>query len=51
MKKNKKTKSVFPRLSWGRSPIQHPHSTKRGKRGYDRKRMKKQLRKLKRMED
>ena len=27
-----------PRRQWTRSPVQRPHSTKRGQRGYDRKR-------------
>ena len=34
----------FPRLAWSRSPVQKPHSTKKGARGYDRKRAKKQTR-------
>lgn len=34
----------FPRLAWSRSPVQRPHSTKKGARGYDRKRAKKQTR-------
>ena len=35
---------AFPRLAWSRSPTQRPHSTKKGARGYDRKRSKKDLR-------
>ncbi|MHC4248815.1 MAG: hypothetical protein ACYS9X_06770 [Planctomycetota bacterium] len=34
---------AFPRLGWSRSPVQRPHSTKKGARGYDRKRGKKDL--------
>ncbi len=48
-KRKKKAKApapapAFPRLAWSRSPIQKPHSTKKGARGYDRKRAKKQTR-------
>jgi hypothetical protein len=35
---------AFPRLAWSRSPTQRPHSTKKGARGYDRKRAKRDLR-------
>ena len=35
---------AFPRLAWSRSPTQRPHSTKKGARGYDRKRAKNDLR-------
>ena len=35
---------AFPRLAWSRSPVHHPHSTKKGARGYDRKRTKRDLR-------
>jgi hypothetical protein len=35
---------AFPRLAWSRSPTQRPHSTKKGARGYDRKRAKQDLR-------
>jgi len=35
---------AFPRLSWSRSPVERPHSTKKGARGYDRKRAKRELR-------
>ena len=35
---------AFPRLAWSRSPVQRPHSTKKGARGYDRKRAKRDLR-------
>jgi hypothetical protein len=38
-------KSTFPRLEWSRSPVQRPHSTPKGLKGYDRKRAKKELRK------
>jgi len=46
-KRKKKVKAPapqFPRLAWSRSPVQKPHSTKKGARGYDRKRAKKQTR-------
>ncbi|MHC4504906.1 MAG: hypothetical protein ACYTFI_16505 [Planctomycetota bacterium] len=46
-KRKKKAKAPapqFPRLAWSRSPVQKPHSTKKGARGYDRKRAKKQTR-------
>ena len=48
-KRKKKAKAPapsphFPRLGWSRSPVQKPHSTKKGARGYDRKRAKKQTR-------
>jgi hypothetical protein len=32
--------SAFPRLRWSRSPAEKPHSTRKGARGYDRKRAK-----------
>ena len=35
---------AFPRLAWSRSPTQRPHSTKKGIRGYARKRAKSDLR-------
>ena len=35
---------AFPRLAWSRSPVQRPHSTKKGERGYDRKKARKQTR-------
>ena len=38
MAAKKKRKLKRPRRQWTRSPVQHPHSTKRGKRGYARKR-------------
>jgi len=38
-------KSQFPRLEWSRSPVQRPHSTPKGLKGYDRKRAKNELRK------
>lgn len=37
MAKKKSRKPHLPRRKWTRSPIQKPHSTKRGKKGYDRK--------------
>ena len=43
-KKSRKKASPFPWLTWPRSPVQRPHSTPKGKRGYDRKRAKKSLR-------
>lgn len=41
-----KAKSPFPRLAWSRSPIQRAHSTPKGKRGYDRRAAKRELRQL-----
>jgi hypothetical protein len=38
--KQSKLAAKFPRLSWSRSPVQHPHSSPKGIRGYDRKRAK-----------
>ena len=38
MPAKKKRKLKRPRRQWTRSPVQRPHSTKRGKRGYARKR-------------
>ena len=38
-KKKAKKKPLFPRLAWTRSPVQRPHSTKKGKKGYDRRRL------------
>ncbi len=35
-------KVSFPRLAWSRSPVQRPHSTKKGAKGYDRKRLKRE---------
>jgi hypothetical protein len=43
MKKKKKTASL-PRRKWTRSPVQKPHSTAKGKRGYRRPRERKRLR-------
>lgn len=48
-KRKKKVKAPapspkFPRLAWSRSPVQKPHSTKKGARGYDRKKARKQTR-------
>ena len=37
MAKKKVSKTRFPRRKWSRSPVQKPHSTKHGKKGYDRK--------------
>ena len=42
--KKKTAAPPFPRLGWPRSPVQKPHSTKKGARGYDRKRTKKEAR-------
>ena len=41
-KKKSKKKKPFPRLAWTRSPVQRPHSTKKGRKGYDRKRLKRE---------
>ncbi len=41
-RKGAATPSAFPRLGWSRSPVGGPQSTKKGKRGYDRKRAKKE---------
>jgi len=38
-------KAAFPRLSWGRSPVQRAHSTPKGARGYCRNVAKRELRK------
>ena len=32
-----KTKTIKVRKSWGFNPSQRPHSTRKGKKGYDRK--------------
>lgn len=37
---------AFPRLSWGRSPVQRAHSTPKGERGYSRDKAKRELRRL-----
>ena len=37
---------IKPRRKWGRNPGGKFHSTKKGKRGYDRKRSRRDLRKL-----
>ena len=42
--RKKSTAPPFPRLGWPRSPVQKPHSTKKGARGYDRKKARKQTR-------
>ncbi len=39
---------IKPRRRWGRNPAGQFHSTKKGKRGYERKRARCELRKLKR---
>jgi hypothetical protein len=44
--KTNKLAAAFPRLSWGRSPIQKAHSTPKGERGYSRDKSKRELRKL-----
>ena len=36
MKKTKKNKALKVRKSWDICPIQKPHSTKKGKKGYKR---------------
>lgn len=36
-RKKKAKKKVFPRLYWSRCPIQRPHSSKKGRKGYVRK--------------
>ena len=41
-KKKAGKKVSFPRLAWPRSPVQRPHSTKKGEKGYDRKRLKRE---------
>jgi hypothetical protein len=41
-KKKAGKKVLFPRLAWSRSPVQRPHSTKKGAKGYDRKRLKRE---------
>jgi hypothetical protein len=43
-KKKKAAPNPFGRLGWSRSPVQRPHSTPKGKRGYDRKRAKESTR-------
>ena len=45
MAKAEKAKSVFPRLTWSRSPVQRAHSTPKGERGYNRRKAKNDLRK------
>lgn len=44
--KTNKLAAAFPRLSWGRSPIQKAHSTPKGDRGYSRDKSKRELRRL-----
>jgi len=41
-----KAKQVFPRLTWDRCPVQRPHSSPKGERGYSRNKAKRDLRKL-----
>ena len=41
-RKKKAKKKPFPRLEWTRSPVQRPHSTKKGKKGYDRRRLRRE---------
>jgi hypothetical protein len=41
-----KAPKLFPRLGWSRCPVQRPHSTPKGERGYDRRKAKRELRKL-----
>ena len=41
-KRKAKKKSPFPRVTWTRSPVQRPHSTKKGGKGYDRRRRKRE---------
>ena len=38
MAAKRKRKLKQPRRQWTRNPVERPHSTKRGERGYDRKR-------------
>jgi hypothetical protein len=42
-KKPKKPRK--PRQTWDRKPVQRPHSTPKGGKGYDRRREKEELRK------
>ena len=42
-KKRKASALLMPRGRWTRSPRQKPHSTRHGKKGYDRKRAAKEL--------
>lgn len=37
---------AFPRLTWSRCPVQRPHSSPKGERGYNRRKAKRELRKL-----
>ena len=39
---NAKKRSLFGRIKWTRSPIQRPHSTTKGEKGYDRRRRKRE---------
>jgi len=40
----RRKKPSLPRRKWTRSPAQKPHSTPKGKKGYDRKSDRKRLR-------
>lgn len=42
----KKSTMAFPRLTWDRSPVQRPHSSPKGKRGYVRREAKRELRRM-----
>lgn len=44
MGKAKKDSPAFPRLHWTRSPVQKPHSSPKGEKGYSRKAGKQELR-------
>ena len=43
MADKRKRKLKRPRRQWTRSPVERPHSTKHGERGYDRKRAQREL--------
>jgi len=42
--KKQPKKPSKPRQTWDRNPVQRPHSTPKGEKGYDRKREKEELR-------
>jgi len=44
MRKTPKIARAFPRLAWTRSPVQRPHSSPKGEKGYSRKAGKRELR-------
>jgi len=46
MAKAKQEKTAFPRLLWTRSPVQRAHSSPKGAKGYNRRKAKRELRKL-----